>query len=159
MRATSPNAWKTNSPTAPSNLHARLQAPARGLTLLNQPQLQVSLSLNARQPTERNPTERFDMRLRWTEGLEKQARGALAPLKLPKTLTGLEKARHRWEKQREQTEHVLDNLALRNPNGCDAPITEGDADYIDFCWASTQRDVCVENLRRISASILNMRCS
>ena len=97
------------------------------------------------------------MRLRWTDSLEKQARACLAPLKLPTTLTGLEKAQSRWEKQLGMSELVMDKISLSHPDGCDAPITEGDDGYIDFCWASTQHQVCWENLKKIKARILNLR--
>lgn len=98
------------------------------------------------------------MRLRWTDSLEKQARSCLAPLRLPNTVTGLEKASMRWEKQLRQCELVMDKVSLSNPNGCDAPITEGDEGYIDFCWASTQHQVCWTNLKKIKARLQHLRC-
>lgn len=85
--------------------------------------------------------------------IEKQARAALAPLRLPKSLKGLEKAKARWEIQLRISFMARDQIQLSNPDGCDTPIEPGDDFYIDIMWAETQAEVCRENIRAINDRI------
>lgn len=85
--------------------------------------------------------------------IEKQARAALAPLRLPKSLQGLEKAKARWELQLRLSCMARDQVQLNNPNGCDTPIEPSEVAYIDIVAAETQEAVCRENIRAINDSI------
>lgn len=73
--------------------------------------------------------------------IEKQARAALAPLRLPKSLKGLETAKARWELQ------LRISLTAANA-GCE--LYPDDDAYVETVAAEAQVEVCLENIRAIT---------